>query len=204
MVASYTQLLGRRYQGRLDKDADEFIAFAIDGARRMQTLISDLLAFSRVGTKAAHPAPICLDRALDLALVNLRIAIDESGALITRDALPTVVADEGQLVQVFQNLIGNAIKFRGQEAPRIHVGAEAVGDEWHILVKDNGIGIDARFLDRLFILFQRLHSRSEYQGNGIGLAICKKIVERHGGRIWVETAPGAGSTFIFTMRGSST
>ncbi|MEO7332288.1 MAG: ATP-binding protein, partial [Minicystis sp.] len=201
MVASYTQLLGRRYKGKLDADADEFIAFAIDGASRMQTLINDLLAFSRVGTRSGEPAPTSLKRSLDLALANLRFAIEESGAVITHDDLPTVLADERQIAQVFQNLLGNAIKFRGPEPPRIHIGVEHT-DEWRIVIKDNGIGIEPRFFDRLFVLFQRLHSRVEYQGNGIGLAICKKIVERYGGRIWVEAAPGQGSTFIFTLRGS--
>ncbi len=203
MVASYTQLLGRRYRGKLDQDADEFIGFAVDGANRMQALINDLLAFSRVGTKAAPKVLASLQRPLDLALVNLRIAIEESGAEVTHDELPTALIDERQLIQLFQNLIANGIKFHGGEPPRIHVGAERAGEEWRIFVKDNGIGIDPRFFSRLFVLFQRLHTASEYQGTGIGLAVCKKIVDRHGGRIWVESAPGLGSTFIFTLRGAA-
>jgi PAS domain S-box-containing protein len=202
MVASYTQLLGRRYKGKLSTEADEFIAFAIDGANRMQALINDLLAFSRVGTKAAPMVPTSLERPVDVALANLRMAIEESGAIITRDALPTVVIDERQLVQLFQNLIANALKFRGGKPPRVHIGAEQAGDEWRILVRDNGVGIDPQFFGRLFVLFQRLHAASEYEGTGIGLAICKKIIDRHGGRIWVESAPGEGATFIFTLRGS--
>jgi light-regulated signal transduction histidine kinase (bacteriophytochrome) len=204
MVASYTQLLGRRYRGKLDQDADEFIAFAVDGANRMQALINDLLAFSRVGSKAAPMVPSPLLRPLELALTNLHVAVEESGAQVTHDELPVAVIDERQIIQLFQNLIANAIKFRGAEPPRIHVGAERAGDEWRILVKDNGIGIDPRFFNRLFVLFQRLHTAAEYDGTGIGLAICKKIVDRHGGRIWVESAPGSGATFTFTLRGATT
>ncbi len=204
MVASYTQLLGRRYRGKLDQDADEFIAYAVDGANRMQALINDLLAFSRVGTKGAPMVPAPLSRPLDLALSNLSVAIAESGAQVTRDELPVAIIDQRQVIQLFQNLIANAIKFRGSEPPRIHVGASLAGEEWRIAVKDNGIGIDPQFFGRLFVLFQRLHTTTEYDGTGIGLAICKKIVDRHGGRIWVESTPGLGSTFTFTVRGAPT
>ena len=202
MVASYTQLLARRYKGRLDSDADEFIAFAVDGANRMQTLINDLLAFSRAGTRAVDTAAVPLEKPLSAALANLRVAIEESGATVTHDPLPTVLADNQQLTQLLQNLIGNAIKFRGAEPPRIHLSVEANGDEWKMALRDNGIGIEPKFFDRLFVLFQRLHSRSEYSGNGIGLAICKRIVERHGGQIWVDSVAGQGSTFTFTLRGA--
>lgn len=201
MVASYTQLLGRRYKGKLDTDADEFIAFAVDGVTRMQALINDLLTFSRVGTQGGALLPLDLGTALAAALINLRAAIESSGAVVTTDALPTVVANERQMVQLFQNLIGNAIKFHGPEAPRIHVGAEEHAGEWQLTVRDNGIGIDPAFWNRLFVVFARLHNRSEYEGNGIGLAICKKIIERHGGRIWLQSQPGRGTTFFFTLHG---
>jgi len=201
MVASYTQLLGRRYKGKLDSDADEFIAFAVDGVTRMQALINDLLTFSRVGTQGGALVPLELGTALAAALINLRAAIESSGAVVTTDVLPTVLANERQMVQLFQNLIGNAIKFHGPEAPRIHIGAEKLAGEWQITVRDNGIGIDPTFWNRLFVVFARLHNRSEYAGNGIGLAICKKIIERHGGRIWLESLPGRGSTFFFTLQG---
>jgi PAS domain S-box-containing protein len=200
MVASYTQLLGRRYKGKLDSSADEFIGFAVDGANRMQALINDLLAFSRVGTRPARLETVSLEVPLGKALANLTTAIGESGAKITHDPLPTLRLDAAQLIQLFQNLVGNGIKFRGAAAPEIHVGARAEDGHWVISVADNGIGISEEFFSRLFVLFQRLHTRTEYPGNGIGLAICKKIVERHGGRIWVESAPGRGTTFFFTIR----
>ena len=199
MVSSYTQLLARRYQGQLDADADEFIAYAVDGANRMQRLINDLLAYSRLGTRAKGFAPADCTAVLDQALANLKAAIEESGAVVTHDPLPTVTADNSQLVQLFQNLIGNAIKFRVEEPPRIHVSAEQKGNEWVFSVRDNGIGIDPQYAERIFVIFQRLHTREEYPGTGIGLAICKKIVERRGGRIWVESQPGRGSTFYFTI-----
>ena len=199
MVSSYTQLLARRYQGQLDADADEFIAYAVDGANRMQRLINDLLAYSRVGTRAKGFEPTDCTAVLDQALANLKAAIEKSGAVVTHDPLPTVMADKLQLVQLFQNLIGNAIKFHVEKPPRIHVSAEQKGNEWVFSVRDNGIGIDPQYAERIFVIFQRLHTREEYPGTGIGLAICKKIVERRGGRIWVESQPGTGSTFYFTI-----
>ena len=199
MVSSYTQLLARRYQGKLDAAADEFIAYAVDGANRMQRLINDLLAYSRVGTRAKGFEPTDCTAVLDQALANLKAAIEKSGAVVTHDPLPTVMADNLQLVQLFQNLIGNAIKFHVEKPPRIHVSAEQKGNEWVFSVRDNGIGIDPQYAERIFVIFQRLHTREEYPGTGIGLAICKKIVERRGGRIWVESQPGIGSTFYFTI-----
>jgi len=202
MVASYTQLLSRRYKGKLDADADEFIAFAVDGASRMQRLIHDLLAYSRVGTKGKDLIETSSEDALQQALVNLRGAIEESGALVTHDPLPAVLADEMQLIQLFQNLIGNAIKYQSPGVPRVHIFAARVsGKKWNFSVKDNGLGIDPQYFERIFGMFQRLHKRDEFAGTGIGLAICKKIVERHGGRIWVESQPGEGSTFRFALAG---
>jgi two-component system, sensor histidine kinase and response regulator len=199
MVASYTQLLARRYKDKLDADAQEFIAFAVDGAIRMQRLINDLLMYSRVGTKGKPFEWMEGEEILHAVLSNLKIAIQESGAVVTHDPLPALHGDGVQLIQLFQNLIGNAIKFRGREAPRVHVGLRKQGDEWIFSVRDNGIGIEPQYFDRIFVIFQRLHTREEYPGTGIGLAVCKKIVERHGGRIWVESKPGEGATFFFTM-----
>jgi PAS domain S-box-containing protein len=199
MVSSYMQLLSRRYQGKLDSDADEFIGFAVDGAKRMQTLINDLLMYSRVGTRGKELAPVSMERVLGEAMSNLQIAIEESQAELSHDLLPEVSGDPVQLVMMFQNLLGNAIKFRGKEPPCIHVGARRKEDEWVFSVRDNGIGIDPRFSERIFVIFQRLHDRNAYPGNGIGLAICKRIVQRHGGRIWVESRPGSGSLFFFTL-----
>ncbi len=204
MVASYTQLLAKRYNGKLDKEADEFIGFAVDGANRMQRLINDLLAYSRVGTRGKEFQPTDLGVVLEEVLADLRLAIQESNGEITKDPMPTVMADEAQLAHVFLNLVGNAIKFHGTEEPRVHIAAKKNGREWTFSVRDNGIGIEPKYFDRLFVMFQRLHRRDEYPGTGIGLAVCKKIVERHGGRIWVESKPGHGSTFYFTIpeRGS--
>ena len=199
MVSSYTQLLSRRYKGKLDSDADEFIAFAVDGASRMQTLINDLLAYSRVGTRRQEFEPTECEAAFDQALANLKTAIEECHAVVTRDPLPTVLADRMQIGQLFQNLIGNAVKYRGTEPPQVHVSAKRSGSEWVFSVRDNGIGIDPQFAERIFVVFQRLHTRDEYPGTGIGLAICKRIVERHGGRIWVESEIGRGCTFYFTL-----
>ena len=199
MISSYVQLLARRYKDSLDEDAHEFIAYAVDGARRMQGLINDLLTYSRVGTRGKPFEPTDCEEVLEQALANLQIAIEESGATVTHDPLPTVMADGGQLVQLLQNLVGNAVKFRGEEPPRVHVGVEEKADAWVFSVRDNGIGIDPASCERIFLIFQRLHGRGEYPGTGIGLAVCKKIVERHGGRIWVESQPGQGATFFFTL-----
>ena len=200
MVSSYTQLLARRYKDKLDSDADEFIHYAVDGANRMQTLINDLLAYSRVGTRGRELAPTDTASVFEAARDNLLRAIEESGAEVTSGELPTVMGDETQLVQLFQNLIGNAIKFRGERPVRVHMEAERRDGEWLFSVRDNGIGIDSQYAERIFVIFQRLHGKAEYSGTGIGLAVCKKIAERHGGRIWVESAgPGKGSTFYFTL-----
>ncbi len=199
MVSSYVQLIARRYQGQLDQEADEFIAYAVEGANRMKTLINDLLSFSRVGTRGKELVSISLETAFEHALANLKMRIEENGVAITHDPLPQVMADDGQMAQLFQNLIGNAIKFHSEAPPRIHVGVRRQGGFWLLSVKDNGIGIDPQFSERIFTIFQRLHSREEYEGTGIGLAICRKIVERHGGRIWIESQPGQGATFFFTL-----
>lgn len=199
MVASYVQLLKRRYEGKLDKDADEFIQFAVEGASRMQGLINDLLTYSRVGTRGKPLVVVNCEAPLKRAIENLQVAIDESHAMISARDMPSVKADESQLVQLFQNLLSNAIKYHGPDPPRIQVSASREGEAWHFEVHDNGIGIDPKHFDRIFIIFQRLQARDETSGTGIGLALCKKIVERHGGRIWVESAPGKGSTFHFTI-----
>jgi PAS domain S-box-containing protein len=202
MVASYTQLLSRRYKGKLDSDADEFIAFAVDGASRMQRLIKDLLTYSRVGTKGGALMETSSEDAFGQALRNLRSAIDESGALVTRDHLPIVCADEMQLVQLFQNLIGNAIKYQNTGVPKVHISSRLNRRRrWEFSIEDNGLGIESQYFDRIFGMFQRLHKREEFAGTGIGLAICKKIVERHGGVISVESTIGAGSTFRFDLSG---
>jgi PAS domain S-box-containing protein len=200
MVASFTQLLSRRYTGKLDSDADEFIGFAVDGVRRMQRLIQDLLAFSRVDTKGTKLGETSTEEALRQALLNLGGAISESGALVTHDPLPAVVGDELQLIQLFQNLVGNAIKYQDRGIPKVHISAAKNADEkWIFSVNDNGLGIDPKYFNRIFGMFQRLHKREEFAGTGIGLAICKKIVERHGGSILVESQLGQGSTFSFTL-----
>lgn len=199
MVASYLQLLQQRYGGKLDADAHEFIGFAIDGAKRMQALIDDLLTYSRVGSRAKPLEPTNCMAVMDAVLHSLRMAITESGTQIQCEALPVVMGDAGQLMQLFQNLIGNALKFRGNQTPCIQVRAEREDGFWRFEVQDNGIGIAPEYFDRIFVMFQRLHSRSKYPGTGIGLAICKKIVERHGGRIWVESEPGKGTIFKFTL-----
>jgi PAS domain S-box-containing protein len=200
MIGSYTQLLERRYGDKFDEDAREFMGFIVDGATRMKQLIEDLLAYSRVGTRGKELRPVQAQLVLDKALTNLRGAIEASGAVVTHDALPKVNVDDTQLVQLLQNLIGNAIKFRNkEETPCIHVSADDAGAEWRFCVADNGIGIEPQYFERIFLVFQRLHTRDEYAGTGIGLAICKKVVDRHGGRIWVESAPGQGSKFYFTL-----
>jgi light-regulated signal transduction histidine kinase (bacteriophytochrome) len=200
MIGSYTQLLERRYGDKLDADAREFMGFVVDGATRMKQLIEDLLAYSRVGTRGKELRPVQARAALDRALVNLRASIESADAQVTHDALPEVSADDTQLTQLFQNLIGNAIKFKKKDEPiRVHVGVQDAGAEWLFSVSDNGIGIEPQYYERIFMVFQRLHTREEYAGTGIGLAICKKVVDRHRGRIWVESALGKGSTFHFTL-----
>ena len=199
MVSSYTQLLAQRYKDKLDADADEFIHYIEDGVSRMRALINGLLVYSRVGTSGAAFELTDCEAAFDCALTNLQVAVDGSGAVITHHPLPVVMADASQLTQVFQNLIGNAIKFCSQELPRIHVAAEPRGNEWLFSIRDNGIGIDPQYHDRIFDMSQRLHSRTEYPGSGIGLAICDKVLKRHGGRIWVESQTGKGATFYFTI-----
>jgi PAS domain S-box-containing protein len=196
MVASYTQLLGQRYKGRLDSDADEFIDFAVDGARRMQMLISDLLAYCRVETAGKVPVEVSSHEAFEEAVRNLEGTVAENDARIVCDQLPLVMADRTQLVQLFQNLVGNAIKYRTPKRPEIRVSASrGAPNEWIFSISDNGIGIDPKYSEKIFLMFQRLHSREEFSGTGIGLTLCKKIAERHGGRIWVEPNTGPGSTF---------
>lgn len=199
MVASYVQLLERRYKGKLDPEADEFIHYAADGAMRMQRLIADLLAFSRVGTHVGDLVPVESGAALARAIDNLKAAIDESGAVVTSAGLPRIRADPTLLTQLLQNLVGNAIKFRGERPPVIAVTATEEDAAWHFVVRDNGIGIAPEYHERVFVIFQRLHARERYPGTGIGLAICRKIVERHGGRIWVESREGEGAAFHFTI-----
>jgi PAS domain S-box-containing protein len=200
MVASYTELLAENYKGRLDADADEFIAYAVDGANRMRVLIEDLLAYSRAGTNGKALHKVSSDNALKEALTNLRATIQESGAVVTHDLLPVITTDGTQLTQIFQNLVGNAVKYHGVAAPLVHVSAaKNGGNEWIFSVRDNGMGIDPQYFDRIFVLFQRLHGQTEFKGTGIGLAICKKMLERLGGRIWVESQPGKGSTFHFAL-----
>jgi len=199
MVASYTQLLARRYRGRLDADADEFIGYAVDGTQRMKRLIEDLLLYSRAVRLVSAAREFPCERALHVALSNLNAAIVESGAEVNSGTLPTVLAVESQIVQIFQNLIGNAIKYHGERAPKIHVSGVERDGEWLFSVADNGIGIQPEYFDRIFVIFQRLHGRGAYEGTGIGLAICKRILEQQGGRIWVESEPGRGSTFYFAL-----
>lgn len=198
-VASYAQLLARRYRGKLDKDADEFIEYMVGGVTRMHTLLNDMLAYSRVTESKDRPmAPANLDAVLQGAMMNLQLTISENHAEITHGPLPTVTGDEIQLTQVFQNLIGNAIKYKSDQPPRIAVTAQEAGDEWTICVQDNGIGLDTQYGERIFGIFKRLHGR-ELPGTGMGLAICKRIIERHNGRIWVESEPGKGARFCFTL-----
>ena len=199
MITSYIQIIEEDYKGKLDADADQYIAFAVEGAKRMHTLVNDLLAYSRVGTRGESFMPIRLNNVLSAATANLEVAMEESHAVVTHDRLPTVLGDESQLIQLFQNLLGNAIKFRSDVPPIIHVGVEQTKDGWEFSVHDNGIGIDMKYAERIFAVFQRLHAREEYPGTGIGLAVVKKIVERHGGRIWAESEPANGSTFYFTL-----
>jgi two-component system, chemotaxis family, sensor kinase Cph1 len=199
MMASFAQLLAKRYKDKLDPDADEFIDYIVEGATRMQRLINDLLSYSRVGRRGRDFAPTDCAAVVGTARANLRAAIEESGAVVVTDPLPVIMADETQLLQLFQNLLGNAITFRGDTAVVIQIGATRRGNDWVFWVRDNGIGIEPQYAERIFLIFQRLHGRGQYPGTGIGLAIAKKIVERHRGRIWVESEPGKGSTFYFTI-----
>jgi len=199
MVSGFTGLLQRRYRGKLDADADEFIGFAIGGVNRMQELINDLLSYSRVGREDVSAKAVDMQIVVDKALANLQTAIEERSALVSSGPLPTLLANEGMLVRVFQNLIGNALKFCKAERPIVRIAAERHGTEWRFSVADNGIGIDPQYKDRIFLIFQRLHKQGEYPGTGIGLAVCKRIVERNGGRIWLESEPGKGTTFFFTL-----
>ena len=199
MVTSYLQLVEQRYKDVLDEEAHEFIDFAVDGATRMKTLINDLLAYSRVGTRGKEFKLTHTQDILEQALFNLHTKIEDSDAVITYDSLPEIMVDKAQFVQLFQNLIGNAIKFSGDKRPEIHIGVEQANDEWRFCIRDNGIGIDDAYRDRIFVLFQRLHTIDEYEGTGIGLAICKRVIERHKGQIWLESQPGHGTTFYFTV-----
>ncbi len=199
MVAAYTQLLGERYRGKLDENADKYIAYASEGALRMQTLIQDLLAFSRAGRRGVTSGPVNCQAVLTEVMRSMGPAMQESGATVKYDALPLVWAEGSRIGQLFQNLITNAIKFRGKAAPEISIGAEKKGAQWLFNVSDNGIGIQPEHADNIFVVFQRLHTRTEYPGNGIGLSICKKIVEQCGGKIWVESNAGHGSIFKFTL-----
>jgi PAS domain S-box-containing protein len=199
MVRSYVQILAERYRGRFDADADEFIGYTVEGATHMQQLIVDLLEYSRVQTRERETKATECEEILTYVLSNLRTAIEESGAVVTHDPLPVVFVDASQLRQVSQNLLGNALKFRSQEPPRIHIAAERRGEHWVFSVRDNGIGIDPRQAERIFGIFQRLHTRREYSGTGLGLAICRRIIENHGGRIWVESELGKGATFYFAL-----
>ncbi len=198
-ITGFVELLRDRYKGQLDEKADKYIAYTVDGAKRMQQLIAALLAYCRVGIKGKELVLTDAQEPLARAMENLRFSIEEGGAVITQDAMPTIMADVSQLAQLFQNLIGNALKFRGERLPEIHIGAKRQDDHWLLSVRDNGIGIDPEQADRVFLVFQRLHGRDKYPGSGIGLAICKRIVERHGGRIWVESEVGSGSVFLFTI-----
>jgi signal transduction histidine kinase len=198
-VASFCQLLERRYKGQLDERADQYIAFAVDGAKRMQILINDLLAFSRVGRIVREAVAVSCDAVLDQALANLGDVVERTGATVTSEGLPTVSAEVPLLTGVFQNLVGNALKFRGDDPPEVRVSARRDGDFWEFSVADNGIGIDPEYAERIFVIFQRLHNKADYPGTGIGLAMCRKIVEYHGGTIWLDTTVESGSRFCFTL-----
>jgi light-regulated signal transduction histidine kinase (bacteriophytochrome) len=199
IVGSYAQLFEQRYKSQVDEKGQKWIFYMVDASKRMQALIEDLLMFSRVGTKAKEPAPVDSLTSVQAALANLRMTIQRNGAEVTHDAMPVVVADQMQLTQLFQNLVGNALKYRSEAPPRIHIGVWRDGTQCRFSVRDNGIGIEPRFHERIFGLFQRLHERGKFEGTGIGLAVCKKIVERHGGTIWVESNQDQGTTFHFTL-----
>ena len=198
-ITRFVQLLDERYQGKLDQDADEFIGFIVGGTKRMQQIINDLLAYSRVNTRREPPNIVKIDDAIQIAMQNINYVLEEAGGTIIYGEMPSIIADETQMTQLFQNMIGNAMKFHGEEAPRVEISAVRKGEDWIFSVRDNGIGIDPQYKDRIFEIFQRLHTCEEYPGTGIGLAIAKKIVERHQGHIWVDSQPGKGSTFNFTL-----
>lgn len=199
MVSSYMQLLSERYESELDETGQRYIHYAVDGAGRMQNLVRDLLSFSRVGSRGLEKVPTDLNRVVGQTLNNFEVAIKDCGAVVSSDDLPTVNGDPAQLTQLFQNLISNAVKFHGATQPEVRLSAERRPDEWLFTVTDNGVGFDAKYAERVFVIFKRLHSRDEYPGTGIGLAICKKIVERHGGRIWAESEIGRGTRIFFTL-----
>lgn len=199
MISSYLQLIEQSYKGKLDDEADEYINFAVDGAKRMQEMILGLLEYSRIESRGAPLEPVDMSEVLQLVNANLSLTLMECNGRVTSDPLPTVRADGTQMIQLFQNLIGNALKFHGEEPPLVHISASMAGDSWIFSVQDNGRGIEEKYFDRIFTIFQRLHSRREYPGSGIGLSICKRIIERHEGHIWVESIPGNGSTFYFTI-----
>lgn len=199
MVSSYMQLLSERYEDSLDETGQRYIHYAVDGASRMQSLVRDLLSFSRVGSRGCDMAPTELNQVLEQTLMNFEVAIKECGAVVTSDDLPRVMGDPAQLTQLFQNLVGNAIKFHGATQPEVRIRAERLPAEWLLSVSDNGVGFDSKYAERVFVIFKRLHNRDEYPGTGIGLAISKKIVERHGGRIWAESETGRGTTIFFTL-----
>jgi signal transduction histidine kinase len=198
-IESFAKLLSRRYKGKLDAKADEFISYIVEGVQRLQMLIKDLLEYSQIETQAKNIKPTDYSFIVEEAMNNLKTAIDESNAVVTYNKLPRIMSDPQQMISLFQNLIDNAIKFRGKKAPRVRISAERKGDEWLFTIQDNGIGIDPKNFEKIFLMFQRLHGSTDYPGTGIGLSICKKIVERHGGRIWLESETAKGSTFYFTI-----
>jgi light-regulated signal transduction histidine kinase (bacteriophytochrome) len=204
MVTSYTELLAQRYQGQLDERADKYVHYAVDGAKRMHGLLTELLAYSRIASQGKPLAPVSAETVAKGVIKTLAGVIRHANASVQVGPLPTVLADEGQLRQLLQHLIGNALKFRGEAVPVVEISAMPLNDRWQFAIKDNGIGIDGRHTERIFQMFQRLHERGKYDGTGVGLAIAKRILERHGGRIWLESEPGVGSTFFFTLATAST
>lgn len=203
VIDGFVTLLGRRYQGRLDAKADKYIGYTVDGVNRMQKLITDVLQYSKVGTRGRILQPVDFSVAVDKALFNLQAAVEETCAVVTKDQLPTLTADASLISSLFQNLIGNALKFRGKEPMKVHISADQKEDKWVFSVRDNGIGIEPKYAEKIFGMFQRLHTAREYPGTGLGLAICKRIVEHHGGAIWLESEPGDGSTFYFSIPGQT-
>jgi light-regulated signal transduction histidine kinase (bacteriophytochrome) len=199
MIHSFVQLLQRRLDHNLDAESEEYLQYVVEGARRIQTLIDDLLSYTRLGAQSLSLQAVDLEKVLSEALSNLKLATEEKGAVLDWDPLPVVEADRTHMVLLFQNLLGNAIKFNGDKKPKVHIGAKEEADRWVLSVADNGIGIESKYFEKIFVVFQRLHARGDYPGTGIGLALCKKIVDQHNGKIWVESEPGQGSTFYFTI-----